>query len=272
MQLRESPDEDLQDIQSEADDRRIVLDRVGIKGLRLPVKVRMKGGGLQASVGTVTLTVELPGSQKGTHMSRFVELLNGACPPLDADGVRKVLRDLRLRLGASRAQADFAFPFFSEKFAPVTRAQGFMDYNVILSGEADATLERVTTKVSVPVTTLCPCSKAISVHGAHNQRGEVAFSVRSEKVIPIEDLIVMAESSASSELYSVLKRLDEKAVTERAFLNPVFVEDLVRNLAVQADAHPDIAWYRIEAENFESIHNHNAYALLERTRTAPTAN
>ncbi len=138
-----------------------------------------------------------------------------------------------------------------------------MDYNVTLEG-GGLDDDLITTRVSVPVTTLCPCSKAISVHGAHNQRGEVTFSVRSVRSLWIEDLIVMAESSASSELYSLLKRPDEKAVTERAFLNPVFVEDLVRNLALQADAHPDITWYRIEAENFESIHNHNAYAVIER--------
>ncbi len=264
MQFSESSVEDLQDIQSEADHRRITIDQVGIKGLRLPVRVRTKTGGLQSSVATVTLTVELPARHKGTHMSRFVESLHEVDRPLDSEGLRALLRDLRLRLKASHAHAICAFPFFTEKLAPVTKAKGLMDYNVTLEGGGAEGDDQIITRVSVPVTTLCPCSKAISVHGAHNQRGEVTFSVRSERNLWIEDLIVMAESSASSELYSLLKRPDEKAVTERAFLNPVFVEDLVRNLALQADAHPDILWYRIEAENFESIHNHNAYAVIER--------
>ncbi len=266
MQARESLVEDLQDIQAESDDRRIAIDRVGIKGLRLPVKVRTKSGTLQPSVAMVSLTVELPETHKGTHMSRFVELLNTNCPPLDHSGLRQVLFDLQQRLHTGRAQAEFIFPYFMEKSAPVTGAVGLMDYNVSLTGEINAARLKVVTTVSVPVTTLCPCSKAISVHGAHNQRGEVKFSVRSENGTTIEDLTAMAENSASSELYSLLKRPDEKAVTERAFLNPVFVEDLVRNLALQADAHPEIEWYRIEAENFESIHNHNAYAVIERTK------
>ncbi len=266
MQARESSVEDLQDIQSESDHRGITIDRVGIKGLRMPVRVRTKTGELQSSIAAVTLTVELPPHHKGTHMSRFVELLNGACPPLDAAGVRELLKVLRQRLESPRAQAKFTFPFFTEKMAPISAVVGLMDYNVILDGSSDETGAQITTSVVVPVTTLCPCSKAISVHGAHNQRGEVTFSVRSDDGLNIEDLITMAESSASSELYSVLKRPDEKAVTERAFLNPVFVEDLVRNLAMQANAHPGIEWYRIEAENFESIHNHNAYAVIERQR------
>ena len=266
MQLREPLVEDLQDIQAESDDRRIVIDRVGIKGLRLPVNVRAKSGKLQPTVAVVTLTVELPETHKGTHMSRFVELLNESCPPLDHAGLCQVLVDLRERLHIARAQAEFIFPYFAEKFAPVTRAVGLMDYNVTLAGNIDLMGTQVVTTVSVPVTTLCPCSKAISVHGAHNQRGEVKFSVRSNAGAFIEDLIAMAENSASSELYSLLKRPDEKAVTERAFLNPVFVEDLVRNLALLAEARPEIEWYRIEAENFESIHNHNAYAVIERTK------
>ncbi len=266
MQSRELSIAELQDIQSEPDPRHITIDRVGIRGLRLPVLVRMKASGLQPTIATATCTVELPHHHKGTHMSRFVELLNEDKLILDATGLRDLLAKLRARLDAPRAQADFRFPFFTEKLAPITGAKGFMDYTVTLAGDISAHAAEITATVSVPVTTLCPCSKAISVHGAHNQRGVVDFSVRAAVPLWIEDLIVMVESSASSELYSLLKRPDEKAVTERAFLNPVFVEDLVRNLASQADAHPDISWYRIEAENFESIHNHNAYALIERAK------
>lgn len=269
MQFRSPPTPDIQDVQGQPDHREITIDRVGIKNLRMPVRVQTKGG-IQASIATVTLTVQLPHGQKGTHMSRFVELLNENCPVLDAAGLRALLEDLKGRLSAPAAHALFAFPFFTEKHAPVTQIQGFMDYNIVLEGRSDSEFQDIVTTVVVPVTTLCPCSKAISVHGAHNQRGEVKFSVRTEQPMWIEDLVTMVEASASSELYSVLKRPDEKAVTERAFLHPVFVEDLVRNLASAADGHPEITWYRIEAENFESIHNHNAYALIERSRSGDT--
>jgi GTP cyclohydrolase I len=185
------------------------------------------------------------------------------------DSIRQILRELRNRLESHRAHVDFEFPFFLEKQAPVTGAVGLMDYTVrfcATSGEGGGDFVMT---VVVPVTTLCPCSKAISENGAHNQRGKVTYSVRFTKPIWIEDLIRLAESCASCELYSLLKRPDEKFVTEHAYANPVFVEDLVRNLAAKSNDHPDITWYRIEAENFESIHNHNAYAMIE-SGPAPT--
>jgi len=176
------------------------------------------------------------------------------------------LRALTRRLDSQAAHVEFEFPFFLEKKAPVSRAVGLMDYTARFSATlADGEVDFIVTAI-VPVTTLCPCSKAISAQGAHNQRGQVTFSIRSHPPLWIEEMIRLVEDSASSELYSLLKRPDEKAVTERAYENPVFVEDLVRNIAARSDREPRIAWYRVEAENFESIHNHNAYAVVERWR------
>lgn len=257
----------LRDTQSEPDDRNIAIDRVGVKGLRYPIQIRDKHRSTQSTIATAQLTVDLPHHHKGTHMSRFVEALNSHGPVLHVDNIRDILVQLTQRLDSQCAHVDFEFPFFLEKPAPVTTAVGLMDY----TARFNATLENgkmdFVLTVIVPVTTLCPCSKAISIHGAHNQRGQVTLAVRFGKPIWIEDLIRLVEDCASSELYSLLKRPDEKAVTERAYENPVFVEDLVRNVALRCDEDANIIWYRVEAENFESIHNHNAYALVEK----PTA-
>lgn len=256
----------LKDTQNERDFRQIAIDRVGVKNLRYPIQIRDKAHSKQSTVATIALTVDLPHEYKGTHMSRFVEALNAHGPTLHIENLRDILESLVDRLESEKAHVDFEFPFFLEKQAPTTGAIGMMDYGV----RFNATLEQghfdFELTVVVPVTTLCPCSKAISQYGAHNQRGQVTFSVRFEKPIWIEDLIRLVEDCASSELYSLLKRPDEKTVTERAFENPVFVEDLVRNVAVRAESDPNITWYRVEAENFESIHNHNAYALVEAGR------
>ena len=264
MQQAPIHDHDLKDTQSERDSRRIAIDRVGVKNLRYPIQIRDKAHETQSTVATVALTVDLPHEYKGTHMSRFIEVLNAHGPVLHVNNIRTILESLTEKLDSQTAHVDFEFPFFLEKKAPVTGAVGLLDYGVrfnatLQGGKMDFVLTAV-----VPVTTLCPCSKAISVHGAHNQRGQVTFSVRFKKPIWIEDLVRMVEDSASSELYSLLKRPDEKAVTERAYENPVFVEDLVRNVALRANADANITWYRVEAENFESIHNHNAYALVEK--------
>ncbi len=253
----------LKDTQSEPDFRQVPIDRVGVKDLRYPMQIRDKARLLQHTVANVTLTVDLPHHHKGTHMSRFVEVLNEFGPELHVDNIHQLVNALRDRLDSESAQAEFEFPFFLEKKAPVTGAVGMMDYTARFSASRHNETSDFVVTIIVPVTTLCPCSKAISTQGAHNQRGKVTFSVRFRRPIWIEDLIQLVEQSASSELYSLLKRPDEKAVTERAFENPVFVEDLVRNIAVRADQEKDITWYRVEAENFESIHNHNAYALVE---------
>ena len=257
----------LTDTQSLPDDRQIPIDRVGVKDLRYPIRVRDKSHSEQGTIATVQMTVDLPHLFKGTHMSRFVEVLNSHGPILHVRNIRDILVQLSDSLESDQAHVDFEFPYFVEKPAPVTKAIGLLDYtvrfNATLTGGPKGKVDFIVT-VIVPVTTLCPCSKAISKSGAHNQRGHVTFSVRCAKPMWIEEMIRLVEDSASSELYSLLKRPDEKFVTELAYANPVFVEDLVRNVAGRAEQDGNILWYRVEAENFESIHNHNAYALVEK--------
>lgn len=254
----------LSDTQSQRDDRQIAIDRVGVKNLRYPIQIRDKNHALQSTVATVQLTVDLPHHHKGTHMSRFVEVLNSHGAVLHVDNIRDILDQLTAKLHSDCAHVDFEFPFFMEKKAPATGAMGLMDYG----GRFCATLKHgvmdFLVTALVQVTTLCPCSKAISAAGAHNQRGQVTLSVRSTPPMWLEDMIRLVEQSASSELYSLLKRPDEKVVTERAYENPVFVEDLVRNIALRCDALPEISYYSVEAENFESIHSHNAFARIEK--------
>ena len=244
--------QELKDTQSEADTRNISIDRVGVKGLRFPIQIQDKLNRIQSTVATVSLAVDLPEEFKGTHMSRFVEALP---------------RELLRRLSARRSHVEMEFPFFRSKNAPVTGIEGLMDYVVRFEMEAEANNKLADFKLTVivPVTTLCPCSKAMSAYGAHNQRGLVTYSVRfASRPVWIEDLIDLVESCASCSLFSVLKRPDEKWVTEKAYENPVFVEDLVRNVALKTQSHSAFSWYRVEAENFESIHNHQAYAVIER--------
>ena len=256
---------ELTDTQNELDDRQIAIDRVGVKALRFPLQVRNKDGSTQRTVATTALAVDLPHHFKGTHMSRFVEVLNSHGNCLDVREMTAIPEELLGRLEARKAHVEFRFPFFRSKPAPVTQISGVMDYEVVFEAESDieGNHDFILT-VIVPVATLCPCSKAISERGAHNQRGTVTYSVRFKEPIWIEDLIDLVEMSASCELYSLLKRPDEKAVTERAYDNPVVVEDLVRNVAARSNAQDNIIWYRVEAENFESIHNHNAYAVVEK--------
>jgi GTP cyclohydrolase I len=253
----------LVDTQNLPDNREVAIDRVGVTHVRFPIQVRDKAHTLQNTVARVSLTVDLPHHFKGTHMSRFIEVLNEHGSVIHVDNIKAILHHLRKRLDSRQAHVEFEFPFFIEKRAPVTGAVGLVDYTVRLTATAHDRKTDFMLTVIVPVTTLCPCSKAISDQGAHNQRGQVTFAVRFSILIWIEELIAMVESCASSELYSLLKRPDEKAVTERAYDRPVFVEDLVRNIAVKANGDPRITWYRVEAENFESIHNHNAYAMVE---------
>jgi GTP cyclohydrolase I len=256
--------EGLADTQNQPDHREVAIDRVGVTNVRFPIQIRDKTHASQNTVAKVSLTVDLPQHFKGTHMSRFIEVLNEHGSVIHVDNIKIILEHLRKRLDAEQAHVEFDFPFFMEKRAPVTGATGLMDYGVRFTATADADSVDFLVTVIVPVTTLCPCSRAISEYGAHNQRGQVTFAIRFRAPIWIEELIQIVESSASSELYSLLKRPDEKVVTERAYDHPVFVEDLVRNVAVKANADSRISWYRIEAENFESIHNHNAYAMIEK--------
>ncbi len=257
--------EPLTDKQNERDVRGLRIDKVGVRGLRIPLQVRDKvHHTLQNTVATVGMFVDLPKEFKGTHMSRFVEVLNSHGSVVHVENIPDMLRAMQARLKAQSAHLEMDFPFFRVKRAPVTGKEGVLDYDIrfdasMNGGELDFVLT-----VRCNVTTLCPCSKAISRFGAHNQRGEVTVQVRSDKIVWIEDLIEMIEISGSSEMYSLLKREDEKSVTERAYENPVFVEDLVRNVALKLNAHPDVVWYKVEAENQESIHNHNAYACIEK--------
>ncbi|MCX7869347.1 MAG: GTP cyclohydrolase FolE2 [Terrimicrobiaceae bacterium] len=254
---------ELTDTQGQRDDRQLPIDRVGVKNLRYPIRVRDRARGFQETVATVQLTVDLPHHFKGTHMSRFLEVLHAHGPMLHVDDIRGILEKLAKRLESDCAHADFEFPFFIEKKAPATGSAGFVDYQARFSATPERGRSDFVMTVAVPVTTLCPCSKAISARGAHNQRGIATLSVRFRKPVWLEDLVHLVEESASCEVFSILKRPDEKLVTERAYDNPVFVEDLVRNVSLRCRAHPAISWHRIEAENFESIHNHNAVAIIE---------
>jgi GTP cyclohydrolase I len=259
-----APTSPMTDKQSEPDHRRLRIDKVGVRNLRFPVQVRDKSRDLQNTVATLGLFVDLPEEFKGTHMSRFVEVLNAHGSVIHVENLPDILREMQVRLHASAAHLEMRFPFFLTKKAPVSGKEGVMDYEVGFHATLEgSTLDFVLT-VKANVTTLCPCSKAISQYGAHNQRGEVTVQIRSRKLVWIEDLIRWIESCGSSEMYSLLKRVDEKAVTERAYENPVFVEDLVRNVALRLNEHPDIVWYQVEAENQESIHNHNAYACIRK--------
>jgi GTP cyclohydrolase I len=206
----------------------------------------------------------LPKEFKGTHMSRFIEVLHAHGNVVHVDNISDILRQMQKRLNATASHLEMEFPFFLSKKAPVSGLESVMDYTARFDATACGKDIDFVLTVKAKVTTLCPCSKAISDYGAHNQRGEVTVQVRFSRSIWIEDLIAIVERSASAELFSLLKREDEKAVTERAYNNPVFVEDLVRNVAVKLNAHPDVTWYKVEAENHESIHNHNAYACIEK--------
>jgi len=254
----------LHDKQSERDYRELRIDKVGVRGLRFPVQVRDKARAIQNTVATVGLFVDLPKEFKGTHMSRFIEVLNAHGNVVHVENIPDILHALREKLHAATSHLEMEFPYFLAKHAPVSGREGVMDYTARFDATSCGRDIDFVLTVKVNVTTLCPCSKAISLRGAHNQRGEVTVQIRFRKPIWIEDLIALIESSGSSELYALLKREDEKAVTERAYDNPVFVEDLVRNIAVKLNAHSDVTWYKVEAENQESIHNHNAYACIEK--------
>jgi len=254
----------LHDKQSERDYRELRIDKVGVRGVRFPITVRDKEHTVQNTIATIGMFVDLPKEFKGTHMSRFIEVLNAHGNVIHVENITDILYAMQEKFQAATSHLEIEFPYFMVKRAPVTRLESLMDYIARFDAAAcHKDIDFVLT-VKARVTTLCPCSKAIAVAGAHNQRGLVTVQLRSRKAVWIEDVIAIMESSASSELYALLKREDEKAVTERAYENPVFVEDLVRNVAVKLNAHPQVTWYKVEAENHESIHNHNAYACIEK--------
>jgi GTP cyclohydrolase I len=267
MTTRQSPNLiPLVDVQNSRDDRNIPIDRVGVKNVKYPVKVRQKIGGLQSTVGDFTLTVDLPRQFKGTHMSRFLEVLSDQTDGIGAETIPEILSQLRDRLMSQSSHLTVSFLYFREKAAPVSGKTGMMGYEC--GFEATGGLrEEFWLRLVVPVTTLCPCSKEISEFGAHNQRGYVTVRVRPNGMLWLEDVIDLIEAAGSAPLYPVLKRPDEKFVTEQAYLNPRFVEDMVREVAVAFDADPRVEAYEIEVENHESIHDHNAYAYLSKEKS-----
>ncbi len=255
------------DVQGSSDSRQLPINKVGIKSIRHPIKVLDKSGGVQHTIAMFNMYVGLPHNFKGTHMSRFVEILNSREREISVESFESMLREMVILLEAETGQIEIGFPYFINKEAPVSKVKSLMDYEVSFFGEILPGGEyRQTTKVVVPVTSLCPCSKKISERGAHNQRSHVTVTAITNDFVWIEDLVQMIEGQASCELYGLLKRPDEKFVTERAYDNPKFVEDMVRDVAGMLNADRRIDAYVIESENFESIHNHSAYALIERDK------
>jgi GTP cyclohydrolase I len=255
------------DVQSSKDKRQIAINKVGIKDIRHPVRIKDRSDSEQHTIATFNMYVNLPHHFKGTHMSRFVEILNSHEAELTVASFRDMMFEMTERLEAESGHIEMNFPFFINKTAPVSGVKSLLDYDVTLIGEIHDGKPAIHIKVVVPVTSLCPCSKKISERGAHNQRSHVTVQARTNGFIWIEEIIDMVEHEASCELYGLLKRPDEKYVTERAYDNPKFVEDMVRDVAVRLNNEERISAYIVESENFESIHNHSAYALIERDKT-----
>ena len=253
----------MKDVQSQRDHRNIDIKKVGIKGIRYPVNVLDRANEVQATVATINMFVHLPHKFKGTHMSRFVEVLHKYCGDLNLKAVFEMLEAIKNSLDAEAANLEVAFPYFIEKKAPVTDIASLMEYHCEYIGEIRNGKRRLFVRVKVPVCTLCPCSKEISDEGAHNQRGMVTIKLLYQEFFWIEEIIDLVEKSASSDVYALLKREDEKYVTEKAYQRPMFVEDMVREITDKLKTDSRFPWFSVEAENFESIHNHSAYAYTE---------
>jgi GTP cyclohydrolase IB len=262
---------EMADVQGSADTRHIAIDKVGIKDIRHPVRVRERTGTEQHTVATFNMYVYLPHDFKGTHMSRFVQILNHHERDISVDSFKEMLAEMSERLESEAGHIEMRFPFFINKKAPVSGVESLLDYDVTFIGEIRHGAPTLEMKVQIPVTSLCPCSKEISRYGAHNQRSHVTVQVRTQAFIWLEELIELVEQEASSELFGLLKRPDEKFVTERAYENPKFVEDMVRDVAQRLNEDERIAAYIVEAENFESIHNHSAYARISRDKITGAA-
>ena len=256
------------DIQAKLDTRKLAIDQVGIRQIRHPVKVHDRDYGEQYTVATFNMYVGLPHNFKGTHMSRFVEVLNDHNNVISVRSFKDIVKQVAHKLDSETSSIEMTFPYFRVKSAPVTGVKSMVDYEVTLLGELKDSQVKITTRVVVPVTSLCPCSKEISNYGAHNQRSHVTLSVLADEFVWIEELIDLAETNASSQLYGLLKRPDEKFVTEQAYDNPKFVEDMVRDIAGKLIDDDRVVSYTVESENFESIHNHSAYARISGSREA----
>lgn len=253
------------DMQNAPDGRNIAIDKVGVKDISYPIVVQDKNRERQSTVARINMYVDLPHHFKGTHMSRFIEILNQYHGEISIDRMDTILQEMKDHLEASCAHLEFKFPYFIEKQAPVSGARSLMEYQCQMLGSLGEQNDFIL-GVTVPVTSLCPCSKEISAHGAHNQRSEIRVQIRYTQHIWLEDLVEWIESCASSPVYSLLKREDEKAVTERAYENPMFVEDIVRDVTQKLSQIKEITWFKVQCENFESIHNHSAYAQVEMDR------
>jgi len=254
--------DEIEDVQNIADKRQIAIDKVGIKDIQHPIKISDRTSGEQNTIANFNMYVNLPHQFKGTHMSRFVEILNQHEREITVQSFRDMLPEMTERLQAESGYIEMDFPYFVNKEAPISKVKSLMNYQVSFLGEITGTDTDVMVKVVVPVTSLCPCSKNISDYGAHNQRSHVTVTVRADSFIWIEDIIDMVEQEASCEIFGLLKRPDEKFVTEKAYDNPKFVEDIVRDIAARLNDDERINAYTVESENFESIHNHSAYALI----------
>jgi GTP cyclohydrolase I len=257
----------IEDVQNRADTRNIPINKVGIKDIRHPIRVRDRSGGEQHTIANFNMYVNLPHNFKGTHMSRFVEILHHHEHEISVKSFKEMLSEMTDRLEAASGHIEMNFPYFISKKAPVSGVESLMDYDVTFIGEIHDGVPETIIKVVVPVTSLCPCSKKISDRGAHNQRSHVTLTTRIKEFVWIEELIDIVEQEASCELFGLLKRPDEKHVTERAYDNPKFVEDMVRDVAARLNSEERVDYYIVESENFESIHNHSAYALIEKDKS-----
>lgn len=263
----------MEDVQNQHDHRQIPIDQVGVCDLKYPIGVLDPNKGWQRTIASVTMSVSLPHQFKGTHMSRFIEVLNAHCDQVTAHTLPRILHALRTQLDAESARVEVRFPYFLERTAPVSKSTGLMSYECRFVGESNKNTSDFMLEVTVPVTSLCPCSKTISDYGAHNQRGNITIQVRTHKeeeglpqIVWIEELVEVAEQSASAPVFPLLKRSDERYLTMLAYNNPVFVEDLVRNVAAKLQQDTRIQWFMVHAINHESIHNHGAFAKIERTK------
>ena len=253
----------MKDVQNQPDHRNIDLAKVGIKGIKYPINVLDRANKTQSTVATVNMYVHLPHRFKGTHMSRFVEVLNDYCSDLNLNTFFEMLDRIKKSLDAPAANLEICFPYFLKKRAPVSGVPSMMEYTCKYAGKIEGDERKLFVTVDVPVCTLCPCSKEISTYGAHNQRGIVSVTVRVKEFFWIEEIIETVESSASSDVFALLKREDEKFITEQAYDRPMFVEDVVREVTDKLKKDARFTDFAVEAENFESIHNHSAYAYTE---------
>lgn len=256
------------DVQGRADTRQLAINKVGIKDIRHPIIVKDRSEGVQHTIAQFDMYVFLPHQFKGTHMSRFVQILNDHEKEITVNSFKEMLKQMVDMLEADSGNIEMRFPYFVNKKAPISGVESLLDYDVTLIGEINNGVTSTRIKILVPVTSLCPCSKSISDYGAHNQRSHVTVNAKTEGFIWIEEIIDLVEKQASCQLYGLLKRPDEKYVTEQAYDNPKFVEDMVRDIAGELNKDERIRQYVLESENFESIHNHSAYAMIEYDKDA----